>query len=274
MHQQLLHVIDRFFERMEFCVYQQMRKVDNLVHKDLTNQISTILSSPDRRRTANKTTVSVRNSQSAWADFFKNTSFLNLSSKKKKKKHVKYIQEYNYNRSWKVEEARFGLRLDLKGQQLFRMHVVERPQLGKLQEEFGEDGRFVRVVLHDQVPQSSDQSLLQGLHGAHVLDGRSVCAGKRQRVKKQVWSVQNGFVVNGELRLPADTRTTAVKRLVSSSLSWRAVSFSLNSNMHVRSSPVPRERSRSTLYFLPPRKLTVRSFTSNSDTKRTINTWK
>lgn len=186
--------------------------------------------------------------------------------------HVKYIQEYNYNRSWKVEEARFGLWLDLKGQQLFWMHVVERPQLGKLQEEFGEDGSFVRVVLHDQVPQSSDQSLLQGLHGAHVLNGRSVCAGKRQRVKTCVWCVKALFVVNGETGLPADTRTTAVKRLISSSLSCRAVSFSLNSNMQVRSSPVPRECSRSMLYFLPLRKVTVRSFTSNRDTKRTINT--
>ncbi len=72
--------------------------------------------------------------------------------------------------------------------------------------------------------------------------------------------------------VPADTSTTAEKSLISSSLSCRAVSFSLNSNMQLSSSPAPMERSRSTLYFLPLRNLTVRSFTSNNDTKRTIST--
>lgn len=72
--------------------------------------------------------------------------------------------------------------------------------------------------------------------------------------------------------VPADTSTTAEKRLISSSLSCRATSFSLNSNMQLSSSPAPMERNRSTLYFLPLRKVTVRSFTSNKGTKRTIRT--
>lgn len=72
--------------------------------------------------------------------------------------------------------------------------------------------------------------------------------------------------------VPADTSTTAEKSLISSSLSCRTVSFSLNSNIQLSSSPAPMERSRSTLYFLPLRNLTVRSFTSNNDTKRTIST--
>lgn len=62
------------------------------------------------------------------------------------------------------------------------MHVIERAQFGQLQKQLGEDGGFVRVVLHDQVPQSSDQSLLQGLHATYILDGRSVCKGTRKKM--------------------------------------------------------------------------------------------
>lgn len=65
--------------------------------------------------------------------------------------------------------------MDFEGEQLLGVHVIERAQLGQLQQQLGEDGGLVRVVCHDQVPQSSDQSLLQGLHAAYVLDGRSVC---------------------------------------------------------------------------------------------------
>lgn len=46
---------------------------------------------------------------------------------------------------------------------------------------------------------------------------------------------------------PAETSTTAVKRLISSALSRSAANFSLNSHMELRSSPAPNERSVSRL---------------------------
>ncbi len=73
---------------------------------------------------------------------------------------------------------------------------------------------------------------------------------------------------------PAETRTTAVKRLISSSLRPRLMSFSLKSNMELRRSPAPMALRVSTLYFFPPRKVTVRSFTSKREAKRTTNTCK
>lgn len=57
-------------------------------------------------------------------------------------------------------------------QQLLRVHVVERPQVRQLQQQFGE-ARRVRVPMMgtvDQRAQSSDQVLLQLLHRRHVLD--------------------------------------------------------------------------------------------------------
>lgn len=54
--------------------------------------------------------------------------------------------------------------MDLEGEQLLRVHVVERAQVRQLQQELGKDGRLVRVVLGDEAPQGADQSLLQGLH--------------------------------------------------------------------------------------------------------------
>ncbi|TNN32240.1 hypothetical protein EYF80_057599 [Liparis tanakae] len=44
---------------------------------------------------------------------------------------------------------------------------------------------------------------------------------------------------------PAETSTTAVKRLISSASSRSAASFSLNSHMELSSSPAPSERSAS-----------------------------
>ena len=44
------------------------------------------------------------------------------------------------------------------------MHVVERTQLRKLEQQLGEGGgRLVAVVLHHQIPQGPDQFVLQGL---------------------------------------------------------------------------------------------------------------
>lgn len=61
-------------------------------------------------------------------------------------------------------------RMDLEGQQLLRVHVVERAQVGQLEQQLGEDGRLVGVVLGDEASQGADQRLLQGLHRVHVLD--------------------------------------------------------------------------------------------------------
>lgn len=70
--------------------------------------------------------------------------------------------------------------VDAEGQQLLRVHVVERSQVGQLQQQFGE-ARRVHVVmvvaggrLADQRAQSSDQVLLQLLHRRHVLDAGPV----------------------------------------------------------------------------------------------------
>lgn len=60
--------------------------------------------------------------------------------------------------------------MDLEGQELLRVHVVERAQVGQLEQQLGEDGRLVGVVLGDEAPQGADQRLLQRLHRVHVLD--------------------------------------------------------------------------------------------------------
>lgn len=56
------------------------------------------------------------------------------------------------------------LRVHFEGQQFFRVCVVEGAQLGQLQQQLGEGGSLVGVVLHDQTPQRSDQRVLQRLH--------------------------------------------------------------------------------------------------------------
>lgn len=65
--------------------------------------------------------------------------------------------------------------VDAEGQQLLRVHVVERPQVGQLQQQFGEARRVgVPVMVADQRAQSFDQVLLQLLHRRHVLDTGAV----------------------------------------------------------------------------------------------------
>lgn len=64
--------------------------------------------------------------------------------------------------------------MDLEGQQLLRVHVVEGAQVGQLQQQLGEDGRLVGVVPGDEAAQGADQRLLEGLHRVHVLDARAV----------------------------------------------------------------------------------------------------
>lgn len=65
--------------------------------------------------------------------------------------------------------------MDLEGQQLLRVHVVEGAQVGQLQQQLGEDGRLIGVVPGDEAPQRADQRLLQRLHRVHVLDAGAVC---------------------------------------------------------------------------------------------------
>ena len=52
------------------------------------------------------------------------------------------------------------------------MHVVERPQVGQLQQQFGEARRLhvPLMVVADERAQRSDQVLLQRLHRRHILD--------------------------------------------------------------------------------------------------------
>lgn len=63
-----------------------------------------------------------------------------------------------------------GLVMDLEGQQLLRVHVVKGTQFGQSEEQLGEYGRLVRVVLSDEAPQVPDQSLLKSLHRVYVLN--------------------------------------------------------------------------------------------------------
>lgn len=71
-----------------------------------------------------------------------------------------------------VQEEASGM--NLKGQQLLRVHVVERAQVGQFEQQLGEDGRLVGVVLGDEASQGADQRLLQGFHRVHVLDARTI----------------------------------------------------------------------------------------------------
>ncbi len=59
--------------------------------------------------------------------------------------------------------------MDLEGQELLRVHVVERAQVWQFEEQFSEDGDLVGVVLGDQAAQSSNQSFLKGLNRVDVL---------------------------------------------------------------------------------------------------------
>lgn len=81
-----------------------------------------------------------------------------------------------YSPVWseRTEQVCPFLRVDLEGKQLLRVHVIEGTKLWQLQQQLGEDGRLVRVVLHDQVPQRSDQVLLKSLHRAYVLNTSAI----------------------------------------------------------------------------------------------------
>lgn len=72
--------------------------------------------------------------------------------------------------------------VDAEGQQLLRVHVVECPQVGQLQQQFGETWRVEVVMVVagvdggfvDQRAKRFDEVLLQLLHGRHVLDTKPV----------------------------------------------------------------------------------------------------
>lgn len=54
--------------------------------------------------------------------------------------------------------------LDLEGQELLRVHVVEGAQVWKFEKQFSKDGNLVGVILGDQAAQSSNQSFLKCLN--------------------------------------------------------------------------------------------------------------
>lgn len=60
--------------------------------------------------------------------------------------------------------------MDLEGQQLLRVHVVERAQVGQFEQQLGEDGRLVGVVFGDEASQGTDKCLLKGLNRVYVFD--------------------------------------------------------------------------------------------------------
>lgn len=60
--------------------------------------------------------------------------------------------------------------MDLKGEQLLGVHVVEGAQVGQFEQQLREDGGLIRVVLGDKAAQSADQRFLKGLHGVHILN--------------------------------------------------------------------------------------------------------
>ena len=94
----------------------------------------------------------------------------------------------SYHHAGRVEPLG-GSGVDLEGQQLLRVHVVEGVQVGQLEQQLGKHGRVAgRVVLGDQAAQRPDQSLLQSLHRVHVLDARAICTpgeGGSERVRER-----------------------------------------------------------------------------------------
>lgn len=64
--------------------------------------------------------------------------------------------------------------VDLEGQELLRVHVVERAQVRQFEEQFSEDGDLVGVVLGDQAAQRSNQSFLKGLNRVDVLETEAI----------------------------------------------------------------------------------------------------
>lgn len=85
--------------------------------------------------------------------------------------------------SWKLEALS---RVHFEGEELLGVHVVERTQLGELEQQLGEGGgRLLAVVMNHQVPQTPDQLVLQGLNGAQVLNPRAICVRGREGEKGQ-----------------------------------------------------------------------------------------
>lgn len=64
--------------------------------------------------------------------------------------------------------------MNLEGQQLLRVHVVERTQVRQFEQQLGEDSRFIGMVLGDKTSQGTDQCLLQGFHRVHILDAGTI----------------------------------------------------------------------------------------------------
>uniref|UniRef100_A0A3Q3K3M5 Thyroid hormone receptor beta n=1 Tax=Monopterus albus TaxID=43700 RepID=A0A3Q3K3M5_MONAL len=65
--------------------------------------------------------------------------------------------------------------MDLEGQQLLRVHIVERAQVRQLEQQLGEDGRLVGVVLGDEASQDADQRLLKTLKRSGTMHSVTAC---------------------------------------------------------------------------------------------------
>lgn len=107
--------------------------------------------------------------------FFKSSIHHTLPSLKARESltlHTFYSDIFKPPKSWSFDKDKTlpGSRVDLEGQECFRVQVVERAEVRKLEEQLGEDGGLVGVVLHDQTPQRTDKVVLQHLHRIHVLD--------------------------------------------------------------------------------------------------------
>lgn len=72
--------------------------------------------------------------------------------------------------------------MNLEGQQLLGVHIVERAQVRQFEQQLGEDGRLIGVVLGDEASQGADQRLLQGFHRVHVLDAGTIWENGQQRL--------------------------------------------------------------------------------------------
>lgn len=107
--------------------------------------------------------------------FFKSSIHHTLPSLKARESltlHTFYSDIFKTPKSWSFDKDKTlpGSRVDLEGQECFGVQVVERAEVRKLEEQLGEDGGLVGVVLHDQTPQRTDKVVLQHLHRIHVLD--------------------------------------------------------------------------------------------------------
>lgn len=101
-------------------------------------------------------------------------------------------------------------RVHLEGQQLLGVHVVERAQVGQLEQQLGKDGRLVGVVPGDEAAQSSDQRLLQRLHGVHVLEARAIWKENGEVRRRTDGVTEDAVSVSQNVLLKVPPRTSSL----------------------------------------------------------------